>query len=337
MTRTMHTQVRTSTDTIRSLFRGTTTTLVTLLLLTFAFGTGCDLLRPGSGASEPSEGQVPYQSLDGFFAERGVEGQSFTISADSRQVVTGDKGIKLHVPANAFVDQNGNPVSGSVTLELKEIYSPESMIETNATTETASGEPLITGGMFRIEARQDGEELSLPDSNWVGVEMPARTNTGNINSMRLWTSDRSSVAQDPDWRPVSEESAAFLEREGEAEEPTWYTSVRDLGFINIDVLNDETPTAELTINQSGYTGDPANFRVFVYSSNPTGLLPASVENGAFVRGDLPTGSYTVVAIGVDEGTQYFGTKEVTLNGDRSVTVDVAPTSTADLEAALSQL
>lgn len=337
----MYTQAHDSTDTIRSLFSlgETTGTLAALLLLfTFALGAGCDLLRPGNGDSKPSEGQVPYQTLEQFFAEQGADRQSFTISAGSNQQVTGDKGIQLYIPANAFVDPDGNPVSGDVELELEEIYSPEAMVKTNATTETASGEPLITGGMFRVEARQDGRELRLPDSSSISVAMPARTNTGNIDRMRLWTSDRSARSQSPNWSPVSEEPTAFLEREdASGDRPTWYTSISDLGFVNCDVFNDETPTARLTIGQSGYAGDPANFRVFVYSADPTGLLSASVENGAFVRSGLPHGSYTVVALGVDEGTQYFGTKDLTLDGDQSVTVDVAPTSTADLEAALSQL
>jgi hypothetical protein len=308
-----------------------------LLLFALSFGTGCDTLGLGEdGAQKPSEGQVPYVNIGDFFEAQGVDRQSFTISADSNQQVIGDKGIALTIPADAFVDPDGNSVSGSVQLTLEEIYSPADMVRTNALTQTASGDPLITGGMFRVEARQDGQELELDGT--INVEMPARTETGGITSMPLWTSNRDSRAQDPDWTAMgsAREPSAFLDRD-ESNTPTWFTSISELGFINCDAFNDASPTATLTIEQSGFDGSSSDFRVYIYSSTPTGVLSAGADGSAYVRSGLPTGFYTVLALGVDDGTQYFGNREVNLSGDQTVTVSVAPTSTADLNDALSQL
>lgn len=297
---------------------------------------GCDLLDSGDDAEGPTAGQVPYEGIGDYFEAQGVDRQSFTISADSNQKVTGAEGITLTIPDSSFVDSDGNTVSGSVELTLEEIYSPADMITTNAVTQTANGDPLITGGMFRLEAEQNGQQLGLDGT--IEVAMPARTETGDITSMPLWSSGRTSRSQDPDWTPVgaANEPSAFLERD-ENNTPKWYTSINDLGFINCDAFNDASPTATLTIDQTGFSGSPSDFRVYVYSSDPTGVLSAGVDGGSFVKTGLPHDSYTVIALGVDGGTQYFGTEDVTLTGDQTATVSVAPTDTSDIDSALSQL
>ncbi|MCB9261417.1 MAG: hypothetical protein H6607_03505 [Flavobacteriales bacterium] len=99
--------------------------------------------------------------------------QSNTFAVEKGAEINFESGAKVKVPANAFVDQNGNPVSGSVTLEFTEINDPAAVI--------ASGLPMCiaingkteymqSGGMFEINAKQGNELLKLANGKQIDVQ-----------------------------------------------------------------------------------------------------------------------------------------------------------------------
>src|SRR3546814_10367207 len=49
--------------------------------------------------------------------------QLFTGDADAGFEITGEQGMKVKFPAGAFLDADGLPVSGEVTVRLIELYS----------------------------------------------------------------------------------------------------------------------------------------------------------------------------------------------------------------------
>lgn len=306
-------------------------------LLTFALlalgtlTTGCDSTDPGP---DTSEGEVPYTDLEGFFAQRGANQQSFTVSPNGGTITT-DGGMELTIRPEAFRDADGDTVRSDVDIQVREAFSLEDMINTNLTTEGDGGRQLITGGMFDIDATAGGAPVTL--STPISVNMPANTNTDPFtNQMTVWTMDREADADTSTWTNTEQ---GVENGRNEAGESRWFFQISDLRWMNCDVWWDVTPKFNLTINQTGYTGDADNLNLYVVSSNPTGVLSAYPDGqGAYIASALAgNNTYTVVAIAVEDNVQYYGELDVQLNASQTVTVNLTPTSEADLNAALQAL
>src|SRR6266446_3079122 len=61
-------------------------------------------------------------SVADFFAKNVVPTQLFTLNASSGGMIVGAQGTKVTFPANAFKHLNGNPVTGDVSILLREVY-----------------------------------------------------------------------------------------------------------------------------------------------------------------------------------------------------------------------
>lgn len=309
-------------------------------LLTFALlvlgtlTTGCDSTDPDPGP-DTSEGEVPYADLAGFFAQRAANQQSFSVSPNGGTITT-DGGMELTIRPEAFRDADGDTVRSDVEIQVREAFSLEDMINTNLVAEGTGGRQLITGGMFDIDATTAGGDpvtLNTP----ISVNMPANTNTDPFtNQMTVWTADRDADTDTTTWTNTEQGVEATRDEGGN---PRWFFQISDLRWMNCDVWWDVTPKFNLTINQTGYTGDADNLNLYVVSSDPTGVISAFPNGqGAYVASALAgNNTYTVVAIAVEDNVQYYGELDVQLNASQTVTVNLVPTSEADLDAALQAL
>lgn len=81
-------------------------------------------------------------------------------------------GCKLHVPANAFVDEQGRPLS-HVRIETVEYLDLTSCIKANVTC-TTKDELLRTGGMIHVKAFSGCREAHLAEDAFIGVEFPSQ-------------------------------------------------------------------------------------------------------------------------------------------------------------------
>src|SRR3546814_102892 len=90
--------------------------------------------------------------------------QLFTGDADAGFEITGEQGMKVKFQAGAFLDADGLPVSGEVTVRLIELYSKTDIMLAGLSTESHS-DLLESGGEFYLMAEKDGEELTLNPLN----------------------------------------------------------------------------------------------------------------------------------------------------------------------------
>lgn len=82
-------------------------------------------------------------------------------------------GTRILIPDNAFVDKNGQDVTGEVIVKYKEIKSPSDIIIENVDmTYDSAGVTyqFQTAGMFDLRAFSKGEELSLKPGKKIDVE-----------------------------------------------------------------------------------------------------------------------------------------------------------------------
>lgn len=98
--------------------------------------------------------------------------QSFELNAEKDTVVETTDGIVIAIPANSFLDANGNPAKGTIALEVKEALNAADVMK--AGLNTKSGDKLLeTGGMFYINARKDGKSLNIDPENPLYAEIPS--------------------------------------------------------------------------------------------------------------------------------------------------------------------
>lgn len=149
-----------------------------------------------SSCEKNKEVRNPYvqTSLKSLFKDNGPQFESFVIDATNGGSLTTTKGTKIIFPAGSFVDKNNQPVSGNVTVFVKDILQPSDMILGDKPTIDAKGNFLRSFGELVVNAEQDGKELDLNDAGAeVIVPLGARENAQQGNGIPIWHGDTTVV------------------------------------------------------------------------------------------------------------------------------------------------
>ena len=107
-------------------------------------------------------------------ADKYLPGQIFEINTNQDTVIQTKGGLVIAVPANCFLDDNGNPASGSVELEVKEALDAASMMKAGLSTKSGN-ELLESAGMFYLNGRKDGKSLKINPLHGIYVQVPTDT------------------------------------------------------------------------------------------------------------------------------------------------------------------
>jgi hypothetical protein len=142
-------------------------------------------------AGRPNEDEKNRQLLAQFFGAVEKPSQQFVINNNRDTNLVCVEGTKVFIPANVFQDNNNVPVSGQVSIEIKEFYSYDDIIGNKLST-TSNGQQLISGGMLYIMAMQNGREIKLAAAKMMTIRMPA---TGYDEQMQLFTGERSMLKE----------------------------------------------------------------------------------------------------------------------------------------------
>lgn len=97
--------------------------------------------------------------------------QVYSIDNSKDNVVESDYGIVLAIPKNAFVNQDGEPVSEDITIQIKEAFTASDIIKAGLTS-TSDGDLLESGGMFDLTAMQGKDTLNLAEGTEIYSEIP---------------------------------------------------------------------------------------------------------------------------------------------------------------------
>lgn len=138
--------------------------------------------------------------LNSLFAAFRSAPQQLTVTAGTYQTVKGAKGTKLTFYPHSFKDENGNTItSGTINLQLVEMYKPGDMIANRATTQYKD-DILESGGQIHLTASQNGKPVYAGKygigygnaSSKPGMALfPGNTN--NEDSLVTWTDPLASV------------------------------------------------------------------------------------------------------------------------------------------------
>ena len=90
--------------------------------------------------------------------------RTFQVSADAAATIELPNGGKIDFPEHAFVDQQGIPISGTVTIEWQEYHSLADILVSGIPMKYDSAgvsNQFVSGGMFTIDAHQKGKAVEL--------------------------------------------------------------------------------------------------------------------------------------------------------------------------------
>ncbi|UAY53045.1 hypothetical protein [Ferruginibacter albus] len=97
--------------------------------------------------------------------------QTFLIKGNRDTLIIGQSGTTLTIPKNTFITAQGEAAT-TVTLSLVEATTISDIIKLNL--QTTSGENILqTGGMFFIDAKENGRSLAIAEGKSIYVEVKA--------------------------------------------------------------------------------------------------------------------------------------------------------------------
>lgn len=132
-----------------------------------------------SNVITPTEPSTPSAIKAIFLNNRENGKETFTVNSEVRSQIIANKGTKISIPENAFVNANGNPVTGNITLDVLEVHDQSSMIWYGLPT-MSNGNILESGGELMVKAFANGQELGLANGQELDIEMPSDNYNPNM-------------------------------------------------------------------------------------------------------------------------------------------------------------
>lgn len=121
-----------------------------------------------------NQDESPVNSETAPTTELGIESlptQGYNLNTAQDTVIETENGSVFVIPADAFETENGEPVTGTVNFEIKEAFEDLDIMKAGLTT-TSDGELLETGGMFFLDATQNGQKLRLKKGKEILSQLP---------------------------------------------------------------------------------------------------------------------------------------------------------------------
>lgn len=129
----------------------------------------------------PSAIQAPF---DGVQAKI----QTYEVDAEKGGTITLPNGGSIDVPTEAFVDENGNAIQGTVKISLQEFHSMADILSSGIPMDYDSAgvtTPFISGGMFTINGTHEGKNVEVKKDKSLDVNLASYDDTPCYNFYKL--------------------------------------------------------------------------------------------------------------------------------------------------------
>jgi hypothetical protein len=309
---------------------------IILLLMIFTIFLSCKKDESPDPVPTPDN----YSSISQFHSVNGVPLQTFTIDGTTGGEFSTPLETKVKVPSNAFLNKEGNPVTGTVTIEFKDIYKRSDMLLSDRSTNSINGIPIKSGGMFFIKATQNNAAVSLAAGKKITIEQP----------LKEWPLDTAMKAMIMAQNP---EIAGWVVTPDDTVNYSLTSYIFSLYQFNAPVdsgswCNSDNPTyfsgytlTRLTVHPLDNYGD-YNTEMFLVFKNVNSMVHVYYNPyntpPAFLYPFAPLGlECTAVAIGVKDGKLYSSFTPFTITPDLTVDFSLTETTTDAFKAQLNSL
>jgi hypothetical protein len=275
-----------------------------------------------------------------LFADLNLAPQPLTVQAGRDTTVFGADSTLLHFYPNSFKDAAGNVIpSGTIEIELVEMYKPGEMVLNGATTATGNAELLKSGGQVKIKVTKEGKEvfankyaIGFRSLNGTNEKMSLfYGNTNNEDSVVTWNESYPENDSNRAAGTVTDTGTGFSFFGGFY---YLFAGCTQFNLVNCDRLfksNRENTTAKVVLPDDSYV--PGNTQVYIIlpETNSATMGDFRQEFDAKTRtftvgnhGNLvPVGmKYVMVVIASKDGKYYFDMREGTIT--QGLTVNMSP-------------
>jgi hypothetical protein len=228
--------------------------------------------------------------------------QNFTLTASSGGTLTGEQGTKLQFGPDAFTTQGDESVTGTVDIQLIEIYDRSSMLltkrGTNGKKPDGTISTLVSGGEFYVNALQNGTALKLksgftivaPTENTGGIDEEMKSFVGTVecdgnNCNIVWGEENDRGIDIGEFQTPGGFKTAyyvFQSKFGWSNIDKWYNDPRPKTTIFVDVPEGfDNTNCTVFLAYDGETTALASFDVFEQNkkmfTEHYGLIPVGLK------------------------------------------------------------
>lgn len=303
------------------------------------------LVSFGSCKKETTNTGSNYSSVQSFFSQSKMQTQTFTVNASLGGTITGAKGTVVTFPSNAFVKGNGATVTGSVTIELKEVFSKKDMIY-EGVYPVAYGQYLLnSGGEYFLSATQNGVQVNVKKGRFFEVALPAQQVDPNMQFFIMgpdsgmdganWVLPDTAVVQvDSQWvvSPVNGFNFTTVP------DSAYVINIDSLTWGNADVFMSPTYVT-CSFKVEGVTGvSETNTKAYCIFDGFNTVWPCGVNGWGSITNNIVTDNHVatipshILIISVIDGQLHAGSAAVTPAAGITYNVTVAPITKEALDA-----
>ena len=277
-----------------------------------------------------------YQSLQDFYEQNGAETQNILINdPEIFNVITGQMGTQIQIPANSLRDSAGFPPPGSVNVTLREVYNIKDMVLSHLPT-TSDGNILQSGGMFYLEF--SANNIRYQPNSYLLVTMPGDSAVQGMQVFFGLENQSTGI----NWALA--DSGSFVSLDSAGTNYIMYLDSLGYGWINCDQLYPIGNPTDVTITpvvdaERNETVDIAVYLLFP-SINSVMNVSNTTSQQNVIAYNIPIGMQAVAAvIGVGRITKkaYFGKINFTVTSPQNVSVSVMQMTDQQIFDSLSNL
>jgi hypothetical protein len=285
---------------------------------------------------------VTYTNLSDFFAANNVKSEIFKIDAEAGGSFVTQKGTKVTIGPNTFVDGTNLPASGPVSIEFKDIYAKSDMLLGQMPVMLGNGAPLKSAGEFFIKATIEGNPLNLAKNKGIKVEQPNKDKVAD-SAMRPFVFGKGAGGQG--WNQAGDsfsglDTIKFLSNSYMFSLYKFSTPIGNGTWCNSDNAGyfSAYPQTVLTIN-TDFKDSAYNLNIYLVFKGVNSMVHV-YDNGSnvFPYNYAPTGlQCTVVAIGVKNSKLYASYDDITITTNKTIKVTPLETNKDDFIAKIKSL
>lgn len=158
------------------------------------------------------------QKINEPFKDVKIAALTYTVDAEKGGEIKLENGTRIMVPPNAFVDKNGQPVSGQVDLKYREFHSAVDIMVSGIPMKMNDGgeeQDFESAGMFELKGYSGANEIEIADGKDLKVQLASFKPEENYNHYYFdeekgeWKELASAVKpeKNPDFAPVQAAAA----------------------------------------------------------------------------------------------------------------------------------
>ncbi|CAA6825090.1 MAG: Unknown protein [uncultured Aureispira sp.] len=116
--------------------------------------------------------------------------QTYAVPTSDGMRIETTTGTIIEIPANAFVDKDGNPITGTVDIKFREFHNATDIIASGIPMHNPeTGEYMETAGMFEIKGEQEGQEIFVKGDKDIEVNLASFNEGDDFNFYKLGPKD----------------------------------------------------------------------------------------------------------------------------------------------------